>query len=482
MSKYRPILLVLGVLLLIISFAQLPPFFLDTYLEHPNSEGFLSSIIISAFVGGALFLSNMSGKIQQNLNIKQVLLLTSLSWVMLVLFASIPMYLAAVDLSYTDAFFESMSGLTTTGATIIPDLNQLSKGMLLWRSIIQWLGGIGIIVMAMAILPFLRIGGMQLFRSESSDNTEKILPRAQQIAAAISGVYLFFTIICFFAYYFAGMTLFDAVNHSFTTIATAGFSTHNNSFAYFDNPLIEWIAIVFMLAGGIPYILYVQAFKGKLSRLVTDDQVKLFILMYIFALIITIAFLSREYPLHLAIRMGAFNITSIYTTTGFANWDYSNWGAFLIVFVFMISVFGGCTGSTTGGIKTFRFYVMFQTAWNQIKQLIQPHGVFRYKYNGRQLEPSSIYSVLSFFILFALCFTVMAIALAFTGLDFLTSISAAAATMANLGPGLGDVVGPAGNYSTLSVSAKWILSFGMLLGRLEIFTILILFTPFFWKK
>jgi len=483
MLNFRPIFLVNGTLLLILSVAMLVPAILDYMAQNDSWHGFIAAAFATAFTGSALVLTNRGYK-GRNLNLRQAFILTTSSWLVLVTFSSLPFVLSDKSISFSDAFFESMSGLTTTGATVINNLDTRPIGILLWRSILQWLGGIGIIVMAMAVLPMLKIGGMQLFRTESSDNADKVLPRATQISGAITGLYASLTILCGFCLWIAGMDVFDAVNHAMTTMATSGFSTHDDSIAFFDSLSIEVVMIIFMIVSGIPFVLYIQLVQGRPQPLLQDSQVRWFLTLLALSVVSTAfwLYLTQDMTWQHALRLSSFNIVSVTTTTGFSTADYDQWGSFPIVFVFLLAVVGGCTGSTTGGIKIFRYQVLYEIAKSQVNQLVQPHGIFRPTFNGKPISDVAIGSVLSFFILFAFFFSVLAILLSWTGLDYITSMSAAGSMMANLGPGLGDVIGPSGNYSSLSDAAKWLCSIGMLVGRLEIFTVLILFSPYFWRS
>ncbi len=483
MLDIKPVFYVVGVLLCILSLAMGMTALVDVLHDDKDWKTFASAGFFTLFVGISLVLTHQGNNLT-TLSLKQTFLMTTLIWLTLVAFSALPFVFSHLQMSYTDAFFEAMSGLTTTGATVITGLDDLPVGLLLWRSLLQWLGGIGIIVMAMAVLPILKIGGMQLFRSESSDNTEKALPRAQQVAGALTVIYTGLTLICMLALWLAGMSAFDAFCHAMTTIATSGFSTHDASIGYFDSPVIETVIILFMIASGIPFVLYLQFVRGQPVKLFQDSQVRWFISMIVLAVTCVVCWLhyTQSIPWLEALRLAGFNVVSVVTTTGFSSTDYSTWGTGAVTFLFLFAVVGGCTGSTTGGIKIFRYQVLYQTAKAQINQLVQPHGIFQPMYNQRPIAETATASVLSFFILFALCFSVLAVLLAFTGLDFLTSMSAAASAMANLGPGLGDIIGPGGNYQSLSDTAKWLLSVGMLVGRLEIFTVLILFSPYFWKS
>ncbi|MCB2082148.1 MAG: potassium transporter TrkH [Hyphomicrobiales bacterium] len=482
MAHLGPIFLIIGILLTILASAMLIPAAVDYYVMNPDWKNFAASAFFTAFVGIALIFTNQNRT--SRITLKQTFVLTTLSWLVLGIFAAIPLRFARLGLSYTDAFFEAMSGLTTTGSTVIVGLDMAPPGLLLWRAILQWLGGIGIIVLAMAVLPILKIGGMQLFRTESSDRSEKVLPRAKQFAAAIGGFYIFLTLFCATCLWLAGMSGFDAICHAMTTVATGGFSTHDASILYYDSIKIETVLFFFMLFSGVPFVLYIQFFRGRPMVLWRDMQVRWY-LFITFGCIIAITcwlYFFRGYYLLEAIRLSSFNVVSVITTTGYASDDYGQWGSFAILFFFLFSVTGGCTGSTAGGIKIFRYQVLFETAKVQLNRLVQPHGIFRPLYNNKPLEETIISSVLSFFILFAFFFTSLAILLSLTGLDYITSMSAAASALANLGPGLGEIVGPAGNFSDLTDIAKWMLAFGMLIGRLEIFTVLILFSPYFWRN
>jgi trk system potassium uptake protein len=366
---------------------------------------------------------------------------------------------------------------------VIDDLDHAPPGILLWRAILQWLGGIGIIVMGVAILPILRVGGMQLVRAESSDLSEKILPRAAQIASAIGLIYLGFTMLCAALYWWAGMTPFDAAAHSMTTIATGGFSTIDASIGGFGSATIDTIAIVFMILGALPFVLYIQVANGQLRPLYADTQVRWFfgiLAVFVVTIALWLALVEGYTPFD-AFLDAAFNVVSLITTTGFASTDYGLWGTFPVAALFFLMAVGGCTGSTSGGIKIFRFAVLHAIASNQFARLIRPHGVFVPTFNRRPLPEAAAISVMAFVFLFGLSFAIVAIALSALGLDYLTAMSAAITAVANVGPGLGPIVGPAGTFASLPESAKWLLSAAMLIGRLELFTVLVLFVPSFWR-
>jgi trk system potassium uptake protein TrkH len=410
-------------------------------------------------------------------------LLTSLSWIAISAFSALPLMFSQLQLSYTDAFFESISGITTTGSTVLVGLDTMPRDILLWRALLQWLGGIGIIVMAIAILPFIRVGGMRLFQTESSDRSEKPFARAASTAKAIGTVYLALSMICAFAYWLAGMSLFDAITHAMTTLSTGGYSTYDSSLAHFPQPVIHWIAIVFMILGGLPFVQYVRLLKGDHRSLWYDRQVRTFLLfLTIVTLVVALdLYGSSTMRPEYALRVAALNITSVVTTTGYASADYTTWGHFAVVSFFFLTFVGACSGSTSGGIKIFRFQVAYLLLRNQLYKLIHPYVVMPLRYNDRAVTNEIVYSLVGFSFFFAVSVALLTLALALVGLDLVTSLSGAATALANVGPGLGDIIGPAGNFATLPDSAKWLLCFGMLLGRLEIMTVLVLFVPAFWR-
>jgi len=386
-------------------------------------------------------------------------------------------------MSFSDAFFESMSGITTTGSTVMQDLNNSPKAILIWRSLLQWLGGIGIIVMAISVLPLLNIGGMQLFKLDNSDTTEKILPRTREIALNISLIYLSLSSICALAYYLAGMNIFDSIAHSMTTIATGGFSTYNESIGFFNNPKIEIISIIFIISGSIPFISYLKFISGNKKIFFTDVQIKGFVyICLVSVLIITISlYFKDQNSFFTNLRISAFNVTSILSGTGYVTSDFNLWGKFPIVFFLFLMFIGGCAGSTACGLKIFRIQILWLFTINELKKSIYPRGIFPLSYNNEKIGNRHISSIISFVFLFFIIFFIISMLLSLTGLDFISSISGAATAISNVGPGLGDVIGPSSNFRDIPDVAKWILSFSMLLGRLEIFAVLILFSPNFWR-
>ncbi|MEK9660808.1 MAG: TrkH family potassium uptake protein [Alphaproteobacteria bacterium] len=482
MIDFRPILYIVGILLTTLSIAMVLPAIVDATVGHPDWRVFLASAGLTLFVGVALILTNRSSDMA--LGIRQAFVLTTVSWLALTAFAALPFGFAELNLSPADAFFEAMSGITTTGSTVIIGLDDAPPGILIWRALLQWLGGIGIIVMAVAVLPMLQVGGMQIFRTESSDKSEKIAPRAAQIAGAIGTLYVALTLMCAISYAAAGMNGFDAVAHAMTTIATGGFSTHDASVSIFDSAAIEWIGVTFMIAGSLPFVLMLQAVRGRPDALLRDSQVRWFLVIVLFAILLVAIILVVDVGMGVgrAVRLSAFNVVSILTGTGYASAGFDRWGTFAFTVFFLIMFIGGCAGSTTCGIKIFRFQVLYAAAMAQLHRLLRPHGVFIPYYNRRPITEDVALSVMSFFFFYVLAFVFLAVALGILGLDFVTAMSGAATAISNVGPGLGPTIGPEATFSFLPDAAKWLLSAGMLLGRLELFTVLILLTPAFWRN
>jgi trk system potassium uptake protein TrkH len=359
----------------------------------------------------------------------------------------------------------------------------MSRGILLWRSVTQWIGGIGIIAFAIVILPFLRIGGMQLFKTESSDQSDKIMPKTFNLLSSLLIVYFILTILCIATYYLLGMNMFDAINHALTTISTGGYSTHDASFGYFDNPALEYSSSFFMMSGSIPFVLYVKLLFQRKSEFFEDDQFRsiIVILCVFFFVLIVWLWTNSDYTFFEILRYVVFNVISVITTTGYATTDYTKWGAFAVIFFFFLTFLGACTGSTAGGIKTMRLVIALKIINRQAKKLLFPNGVFTIHFQGRPIDTIFAVSVMNFLWLYLVSNIVLAISLLLLGLDFETSLSGAATALANVGPGIGDTIGPAGNFSKLPDAAKWLLSAGMILGRLEIMTILVLFRSEYWK-
>lgn len=456
------------------------PMLIDISNGHPNGPVFGLSMLISAVIGIGLILSSFDQEII--IGTREAFLLTGTSWFILALFSAVPFMLADTDLSVTDGFFEAMSGITTTGSTIFTDVEGLSQGILFWRSFLQFLGGVGFIVLALSVLPFLRVGGMQLFQSESSEN-EKLLPRVTTLATQIGGVYIGIAVACTTAYLMAGMSAFDAINHMMTTIATGGFSTYNSSMGQFDHVGVEVSAILFMAASAMPFVLYLKIVRGDWQSVLRDQQIRgLLKTLTVFSAIIFIyALFNTDLGVGDALRQSAFNTVSVITGTGYATTDYSLWGSFVATTMLFLTFVGGCAGSASCGIKIFRFQILFSIIGTQLKRLLYPHGVFQPMFNDRPVKDNVSIAVIAFFVTYLLTFIVVATGLAAMDLDLITAVSGAATTLSNVGPGLGDMVGPAGNFAGLPAAGKWLTSIAMVLGRLEFFTVLILLTPQFWQ-
>ena len=483
MRDYRSVLHILGLLLCIESVAMLIPMFIDILYQNKDWVQFFLSSIVTFFIGIVLFFSFKKNKIL--IKVREAFVLTISSWVIVAIFASLPFIFGSSNLSYTNAFFESISGITTTGATVINNLEKLQEGILIWRAILQWFGGIGIIVFAIAILPTLQIGGMQLLHMEHDDPYEKTLPKINHFVIEIFTLYSILTLICAVLYFISGMNSFDAIAHAMTTISTGGFSTHNESFSYFDSIYIESTSIIFMIVGSLPFVVFIKFIHGDLKSFFRDDQIKLFFIILLLIVFFTFIWMYNQFNNESAIsliRKSFFNITSILTGTGYTNDDYNSWGSFGLVIMIIIMFIGGCAGSTTGGIKIFRLQLLFRGSRTQIKKLTHPHGVFITSFNNKTVTDEAFSSIMGFFFMYILIFILTAIALSFFNLDFVTSFSAAASAISNVGPGLGEIIGPNGNYSALPNEVKWILSLTMLVGRLELFTFLVILSSGFWKK
>jgi len=481
----RPIFHVNGLLLLGLSAFMMIPAIVEALMAGYSPTEFLLSAAVTAFAG-ALFVLSTRDNNSFSINLKQAFLLTASCWIILPIFAALPLLGSGLhggmDLSYTDAIFETVSGITTTGSTVMSDLDHMMPGILLWRSLMNWIGGIGIIVMAIILLPFLRIGGMQLFRTESSDRSEKVIPKSAELVKWITGVYVGLTMLCTIAFYISGMGWFDAVNHALATLATGGYSTHDASFGYFGTAS-QWVAILFMLAGAVPFIAFIKFIKGQRQALFRDPQI-IALFRFLAAVIFVAACLltlNSELGFFDALTATAFNIVSIVTTTGFASTDYTLWGSSAVIGFFLLTFVGGCAGSTSGAIKIYRFQVLWVTLVEQMRQLMSPNRIVILRYHNTRMEPELPVSVLAFLAAFFASIAVVALLLTGLGVDFVTALSASTTAITNVGPGLGSLIGPAGNFAALPDGAKWILSFAMLLGRLEIFTLLMLFDPHFWQ-
>jgi len=479
MSNYKTVFFTLGILQIILGISMMIPIITQLLYNEIDSSFFGASIVTIIF-GTLFFLSNLDH--DKKLNLQQAFLLTALSWLSIAIFGSLPFVFSNVNFSFTNAFFESMSGITTTGSTIIPNLESMPKGILLWRAILQWLGGIGIIVMAITLMPIMNVGGMQLFKISNNDSSEKILPKSKEIALRLIYIYLGLTTLCAISYKTFGMNIFDSLTHSMTTIATGGFSNYNDSIGFFNSISIEISAIIFIILGSLPFIVYIKFLSGNKKIFFLDIQVKTFFKIIFISIIILSMYLSINNLTQLNIRSIFFNVISILTGTGYVNAQFDDWGSFSLILFLVLMFIGGCAGSTTCGIKIFRIQILYSLILNQLKKIIYPKGIFVLKYDKDVVDNKFIASIISFIYMYLVIFFIIAALLSLTGLDFLTSISGAATSISNVGPGLGSIIGPNGNFSSLPDVSKWILSLGMILGRLELFAILVLFLPSFWKN
>ena len=481
MSNYKTVFFTLGVLQIILGISMIIPIVIQIIYGELDSS-FIGAGIITIIFGILFFLANLDH--DKKLNLQQAFLLTSLSWLSIAIFGSLPFVFSSLQLSITDSLFESMSGITTTGSTIIINLNDSPKGILLWRALLQWLGGIGIIVMAITLMPIMNVGGMQLFKISSNDASEKILPKSKEIALSLILIYSGLTFICSIFYKIFGMNYFDSITHAMTTIATGGFSNYNESIGYFNSATIEITAIIFIILGSIPFIAYIKFLNGNKRIFISDSQIRTFIKIIIISIIILffyLAFQNKNFS-EINLRSISFNVVSILTGTGYVTQQFDNWGSFSLIFFLILMFIGGCAGSTTCGIKIFRVQILYLFLVNQLKKIIYPRGIFVIKYDSNNVDDKFMSSIISFIYLYIIIFFVITALLSLSGLDFVTSISAAATSISNVGPGLGTIIGPNGNFSQLPDFSKWVLSFGMILGRLELFAILVLFLPSFWQK
>ena len=481
MFDLRPVGYVTGLLVGFLGLTMLLPMVVDIVEGEGHWVAFLESAIISTMAGGLMALACSNG-VRQGLNIQQTFLLTTGVWVTLPIFGALPFMLGDTELRVVDAFFEAMSGLTTTGSTVLSGLDQMPKGLLLWRGLLQWLGGIGIIVVAMVFLPELRVGGMQIFRSEGFDTFGKILPRATEISSRISGIYVVLTMSCAAAYMLSGMSAFDATVHAMTTIATGGFANYDASFAAFDGGPI-YVAVVFMILAALPFVRFVQMTAGSAQPLLHDSQIRFFLkTALVLITLLTLWRVMHDGVTSLAeLRNVVFNVVSILTGTGYASADYMLWGGLPVTVLFFVGLIGGCAGSTSCSIKVFRYQLLFASIKAQLRKIHSPHGIFTPRYEGRSIDEDVLNSVMSFFVFFIVTLGVLAVLLGLTGLDFVTSLSGASAALANIGPGLGDQIGPAGNFAGLNDSAKWLLAAAMLIGRLELMVVYAILTMRFWR-
>ena len=479
MSNYKTVFFTLGILQIILGIFMLIPVIVQFFYKEIDSSFFGASIVTIIF-GTLFFLSNLDH--EKKLNLQQAFLLTSLSWLSIAIFGSLPFIFSSIEFSFTNAFFESMSGITTTGSTIISNLENMPRGILFWRAILQWLGGIGIIVMAITLMPIMNVGGMQLFKISNNDSSEKILPKSKEIALRLIYIYSGLTALCALSYKILGMNTFDCVTHSMTTIATGGFSNYNESIGFFNSISIEISAMIFIILGSLPFIVYIKFLSGNKKIFFSDIQIKTFLKIIFISIIILSIYLTINNSTQLNLRTIFFNVISILTGTGYVNAQFDSWGGFPLILFLGLMFIGGCAGSTTCGIKIFRIQILYSFVVNQLKKIIYPKGIFVLKYDRNPIDNKFISSIISFIFMYFVIFFLITALLSLTGLDFITSISGAATSISNVGPGLGSIIGPNGNFSSLPDVSKWILTLGMILGRLELFAILVLFLPSFWRN
>ena len=480
--QLSPVLNILGLLATILAGTMLIPMCVDLYVGSADWQVFAMSALLTGFFGVSVWLAT-NRREALDLGLRQAFLLTNGAWVIISVFGALPFMFCELDLSVTDSLFESVSGITTTGSTVLVTIELASPGILIWRALLQWLGGVGIVVMAMAILPMLSVGGMQLFRTESYERPESVVPRATQLAGGIGLVYAGLTALWALMLSLAGMGGFDAVAHAMTTLATGGYSTRTASIGAFDSATIEWIIIAGMITGSLPFAHYLAMVRGGWRSLMNDPQVRWF-LMLVTGLVLLLCWNLTHHGQNFgeALRQASFNGVSIMTGTGYVSANFSAWGGFATTILLLVMFIGGCGGSTTCGIKVFRLQVLAATVKVQIHRLLRPHAVVLAYYNRRPVASEVMDSVMGFFYLYILGFVLIAILLGLTGLDFVTALSGAATSISNVGPGLGEIIGAEGNFSSLPASAKWIMCFAMLLGRLEIFTVLVMLNPEFWRR
>ena len=482
MFDLRPIGYVIGLFISVLGVAMVPVAIADVLSSDKDWRAFALAAVITLVFGLALILT-CGNRRRDGMSIQQTFVLTTLAWIAMPLFGALPFMFSSIELSFVDAMFEAVSGITTTGATVLEGLDTTSAGVLLWRGILQWIGGIGILVVAIAILPQLQVGGMQLFRSEAFDTFGKILPRAAAIAAQLGYIYLGLTIAAVLVYAACGMEPFDALVHAMTTIATGGLSNYDASMGHYEAPSIHYFGAMFMLLSALPYVRFVQLLNGSARPLFRDPQVRTFFLVVgVVVAVLTYVKWTLTGEAEFSFRTALFNTISIITGTGYATEDYSLWGPFAMMIFFLIALSGGCAGSTSCSVKIFRYQVLAAAVRAQIRAIHNPSSVVRARYDGRPISEQVLSSVMAFFMLFLLSLAVVTLVLSMIGLDFLTALSGAVATLGNVGPGLGDVIGPSGNYASLPVSAKWTCIVAMIIGRLELLSVFVMLAPGFWRR
>lgn len=479
MINFKSITFVIGLTLSKLALFMWLPLLMAFFSGTAGTAEFLASAVLTHAI--ALLFIRSGYKQTFRLNVRDMFVMTSLTWLVACAFATLP-FLFLSKLSFADAYFEAMSGLTTTGSTVMQGLEKMPPAILLWRSLLQWLGGIGFIVLAVAVLPYLNVGGMKLFQMESSDKSEKDSPRMSNVARNIVIVYLLLSIGCCLSYWLSGMSFFEAINHAMTTLSTGGFSTSDASMSAFSSQA-QWVACIFMFLGGLPFILYVQSLRRREGLIFRDAQVRFFFWLVICVTLIMTFWLWQHqvFSFEDALRITAFNIISVLTTTGYGLGDFGTWSNMTTVIFVFLMLLGACSGSTSGGFKLFRLQIAGALFQKQARQLMHPAGVFPQKYNGRPVNDAIVRSIVAFALSYLGVIIVSAVLLGLLDLGPLEAISGAITAVGNIGPGLGNIIGPSGNFSSLPDAAKWILSIGMMMGRLEILTVAVLFFPSFWQ-
>ncbi|MCW3788590.1 TrkH family potassium uptake protein [Plebeiibacterium sediminum] len=483
MLNVRIVLLVLGLLLIVEAVFMLITAGVSAIYGEYDLPYFLWSALICISTGGILFGANM--KVPRSIGKREGYVIVTMVWIVFSFFGLLPFWLSKAIPSFTDAFFETMSGFTTTGSSILEDIEALPHGILFWRSIIQWLGGMGIIVLSLAILPVLGVGGMQLFVAEVPGPVpDKLHPRIADTAKRLWGIYVVYTLVETILLWIGGMTFFDAICHSFTTMATGGYSTKQASVAYFDSAFIQYVIIIFMFVAGVNFTLSYSAFNGKFMRIIKDEEFKYytgFVLVTTILVAVVLYVSGGDSSVEKSFRDALFQVVSLITTTGYATADYLVWVPTLAIVMFMLMFVGGSAGSTGGGIKVMRIVILLKNAYYELRRLIHPNAVIPVRYNSKAVSSTVVTNVLAFIVIYMLIVGISMIIMSIMGYNLDTSIGAVATCIGNIGPGLGEV-GPAANFAHIPDFGKWFLSLLMLIGRLEIFTVVLLFSPYFWRN
>ncbi len=481
MLNIRIILFILGILISILGVCMIVPLLFNIFNQENNSIVFLQSILITLFIGVSLVLAFK--KEAKLINIKDTIVLSTLSWPILCLFASIPFYLDINLENYSDAFFEATSGLTTTGASIYENVEKLSAGLLVWRAILQWLGGLGIVIFAIAILPILNLGGLQLFTQSWNKSSKELHYSSKELAKLLGLIYICFTLLIFLFLFLAGLSTFDALCHAMTTVATGGFSTNNNSIAFYDSLIVEIIIVFGMLLASLPFTLYLATLRKNYSIFVDTQVINFFFIIFFSVTTLSIwIYFENNIDIFTAFRISTFNGISLMTGTGYSTTNFSDWGSFSTSLLLFMMLIGGCTGSTTGGIKVFRIHMLFLIILKELKRINSPRSVDTISYQGRIVNEDVINSVMIIIILFLSGVFLITTVFSLSGYDFVTSLSAGITAVSVVGPGLGNIIGPESSFSEIPTLLKYCLSLAMIIGRLEFLTFLILLSPKFWTK